>query len=864
MSTHYKSDKFSPNKNLSPSFLNRPVSEAKSIKRSNKEHLSEEFIAKWNASYSENEEYSEKLMNIISGSVSSCSSSSSVRTGNLSESFKSESYNSYSNRNDYIENNKFESTPKKKQETNHDKIKTPPQSKTSSKQATQSVPFGNLFSKLKSRFSVGFSSHASGLTAEIRSEEEQQENIQDKNHINSTLTKSISVEIKPVNTSQNISKKWSNLDLDKSTTDSVSTSSFSDEEFHEEISEQYSPIDTQSNFSKSSNYNALTNFESDSKFTLEKQEQLLITLLTRIQDLDSLQKTIPKLIRNGYLREGFTHVLKDHIQKLYYKNGSNEIEDLNRLNEILLKRSTSFFSSEEIHSENQIISLSKTIHTSRFRSDFCKPTLLGKGGFGSVYKVSHKIDGREYAIKRIRFCFRDPNQLKDAYENVIREVQALSSIENHSRIVRYHNAWFDPLLPEDMDLIMSEEDESQDSDIDTSSGDKNILNGYPLKAIQNYPSDNSFFNNDEIFEMDHDEEDPSPILEKEQNGIKFHDYEFDSSTSSSPNNPIVGIPESPYDFSFQTRFMEKVRTKTSEHESKLETSLVFRNQEQSSNIDTNQIKGFLSNTYRDGKFHMILCIQMQLCSQSTLEDWLWSPERTNQRKVDVEKILTYIYQIVDAVSHIHDMQIIHRDVKPSNVFITQDGCLKLGDFGLAKSTLDAVTSNRRGLSRRKISSNTQHVGTQIYAAPEQIAGDIYDEKVDIFSIGVILFEMFHPFTTGSERIHVLKDLRQGKLPMEFERDFRQESIIIKRCTSPNPIERPNAHELLKLLNEAFGDISSPTHIREMMKKKDDKIRELEEEIRSLREALKYKQDKEVPIIIEQDCNDSELTLSQAS
>merc|ERR1712130_644415 len=137
--------------------------------------------------------------------------------------------------------------------------------------------------------------------------------------------------------------------------------------------------------------------------------------------------------------------------------------------------------------------------------------------------------------------------------------------------------------------------------------------------------------------------------------------------------------------------------------------------------------------------------------------------------------MNYFKQLVDGVVHIHDQSLIHRDLKPKNIFITTSNVIKIGDFGLAKSAKENIVHTRMGgtshrdntmqivtrsSSPSKSSYHTSGVGTFFYASPEQYEGSTYDEKADIFSLGIILFELLHPFGSGHERALTLNDLRQ--------------------------------------------------------------------------------------------------------
>ena len=100
------------------------------------------------------------------------------------------------------------------------------------------------------------------------------------------------------------------------------------------------------------------------------------------------------------------------------------------------------------------------------------------------------------------------------------------------------------------------------------------------------------------------------------------------------------------------------------------------------------------------------------------------------------------------------------------------------------------------------SNLTSNVGTTLYVAPEVLQSDTgrYTNKVDMYSLGVILFEMIHPLQTGMERVHVLQDLRspQIKLPKELDRKaFAGQISLIQSFLSHNPHERPAALDVLQ-------------------------------------------------------------------
>jgi len=139
------------------------------------------------------------------------------------------------------------------------------------------------------------------------------------------------------------------------------------------------------------------------------------------------------------------------------------------------------------------------------------------------------------------------------------------------------------------------------------------------------------------------------------------------------------------------------------------------------------------------------------------------------------------------------------------LFISVDRCIKVGDFGLSVAVRSKFTqsfykqkSMDYGISLSNSSDLSTGVGTAIYAAPEVLTSPYYSSKVDIYSLGIIFFEMLHPkFSTGSERAEVLSKLREtGKCPPSFPVTFEKEREIIEWMLQLDPEKRPTSEQLL--------------------------------------------------------------------
>ena len=201
------------------------------------------------------------------------------------------------------------------------------------------------------------------------------------------------------------------------------------------------------------------------------------------------------------------------------------------------------------------------------------------------------------------------------------------------------------------------------------------------------------------------------------------------------------------------------------------------------------------------------------------------------RPLDLKSALSIGIQVCDALAYTHSRGIIHRDIKAGNIMVSDSGQAKILDFGLAKLLQDEPSEHIKGLDRAELTELGIPYGTATYAAPEQAKGERTDHRADIFSTGVLLYEMltgiwaFQGKTVHDVRHQVLYGTPKPIAELRNEPFSPRLQEIIDKALAKAPIDRYQKisqmrDDLRAVLQEITGmptmqgDAFAPRHLEE--------------------------------------------------
>lgn len=442
----------------------------------------------------------------------------------------------------------------------------------------------------------------------------------------------------------------------------------------------------------------------------------------------------------------------------------------------------------------------------RHRTDYELLSVLGRGAFGTTYRVRNLTDGRFYALKSVRLAASI-----DAEERskVLREVQVLSSLSNEN-VVRYYAAWV-----ERGDLS-----EGEDSSSFASSSEVSVS-----------------------------------IMSSVGGGADAAQHPTCNLCQSSYTDWEVG-------FEHWFGLLDAVLQPLSLCQACYLKSLPRADAD--AITETNAIRS------RAPALPEYLFILMEIC-EMTLRDAVSGSD--SDRGSDVvgaqgigaaaaataSRRWSLFAQCTLGLAHLHSKGVIHRDIKPGNVFVTSEGVVKIGDLGLATRRFSGAARQKQLGQRDDVDAGaaaipadvpiregesvggvdegaSMGVGTFLYTAPEVVTSS-YGTPCDIYSLGILLVEIFSAFGTGMERIHVLKALRKnGSLPAEWEAAHPIQAKLARQMTALVPEERPTCSQLLgELLREGLWVQPEPSQLESLVRVQHDQLVAMRSELQTYRD-----------------------------
>ncbi|CDZ99469.1 Serine/threonine-protein kinase PrkC [Jeotgalicoccus saudimassiliensis] len=170
--------------------------------------------------------------------------------------------------------------------------------------------------------------------------------------------------------------------------------------------------------------------------------------------------------------------------------------------------------------------------------------------------------------------------------------------------------------------------------------------------------------------------------------------------------------------------------------------------------------------------------------------------------LDIDEVISIAMMTLRGIEHAHDRGIIHRDIKPQNILLDADGRVKITDFGIAKA-----------LSETRMTETNQVIGSVQYISPEQAKGQNTDERTDIYSFGVMLFELLTGKLPYEAETAVSVALKHISEPFPDISEYRDIPVglknIVMKCTEKEPMNRyRHADDVLSAL-VYYKDVSKP-------------------------------------------------------
>ncbi|KAI1327194.1 kinase-like protein [Xylariaceae sp. FL0255] len=413
---------------------------------------------------------------------------------------------------------------------------------------------------------------------------------------------------------------------------------------------------------------------------------------------------------------------------------------------------------------------------SHYAATFREDCLLGRGGFGKVYKCYNFLDQKTYAVKKIVLPRKLVKSLCDKkhedLHEILVEVKAMAMLE-HPNIVRYHATWFEE--EPDNALVVSSNAVNQSRRTRHPLGPRRLLINSPDDESESSDEEVSLTSSDGGIVFENDTEGGHEVSAPfSDGGIVFAEDTVENPNAAEPSNRGRSEDGDASDLSI------------------------------TDGSSSSQSEG-LAGADHEKESPPALYIQMSMYPM-TLRQFIKprADDDTGLRHCfHLVPTLRLLLPILDGLQYIHAKGLIHRDIKPGNLFLSlplestidKGSCdlscklcadsekgearspsvllnPRIGDFGLVHQLAHGEVPETRGSP----SSSSKEVGTPFYLPPRKSGKDKEkkDEKIDIFALGVVFLEMLCRFETAMERVEMRTDLEKGKIPQNLKKMMIEE------------------------------------------------------------------------------------------
>lgn len=443
----------------------------------------------------------------------------------------------------------------------------------------------------------------------------------------------------------------------------------------------------------------------------------------------------------------------------------------------------------EMPSPFDTVTSHQMLDMSRYGNDFAETQRVGKGGYGEVFAVRHKISGVEYAIKKIPIGESRLRKIRERgqaeLDALLNELRVLARLE-HPNIVRYYNGWLEttpaPGSPQGQATAAAQQllllDEGHDFEF--SSPSTRELHLETRKGSVDIVFEHSEAGVDPVvhFGMSESEETSQEPIEMHSRGRR---ETFSSTTSRKSTATKASVEDEEVVIDAPRNGTESARVNSTLEATSTDamfSDLTSTAQQRTPSVLTLHLQmslhpltlaDFLSYGLGDGTDNSMALAKTHTNPHSALRHCFHT----------VISILIVI-SLLEGVDYLHSEGLVHRDLKPANIFLTPSPrpayssvapcgqCrvseplhlnVRIGDFGLVTAMADPDFAPD-GLLRKA-------VGTQNYRPASNVEYAPGDARLDMYSIGVIFFELLWPFGTRMERHDALGALKNGALPHGF-------------------------------------------------------------------------------------------------